>query len=285
MPYQIIIGIVIVICILLILILLGKNKFNFSIIKIEEAESNIEIYLEKKRNLLERAIPILKKELKQDDFLKSLDKIDKEVLNHFQTNALLHNAYLELLGIIDENEKLLKSKTIKKIIKDLDSNEQNRIGSVKYYNDNVTNFNKLVNSFPTSIIAFFCRYKNKDYYNDEEKEIDELLENEESEVIETTDKFGENNQKYESVKDVESDDKEEADELILDDEETDDEEDFDEEYPDEEENEEELEEELDDDEDDDDDESEDEDDQNTNTLDEIVIDNQDIEEYDEEKDK
>ncbi len=281
MPYQIIIGIVIVICILLILILLGKNKFNFSIIKIEEAESNIEIYLEKKRNLLERAIPILKKELKQDDFLKSLDKLDKEVLNHFQTNALLHNAYLELLGIIDENEKLLKSKTIKKIIKDLDSNEQNRIGSVKYYNDNVTNFNKLVNSFPTSIIAFFCRYKNKDYYNDEEKEIDELLENEESEVIETTDKFGENNQKYESVKDVESDDKEEADELILDDEETDDEEDFDEEYPDEEENEEELEEEL----DDDDDESEDEDDQNTNTLDEIVIDNQDIEEYDEEKDK
>ncbi|MBQ1550950.1 MAG: LemA family protein [Bacilli bacterium] len=285
MPYQIIIGIVIVICILLILILLGKNKFNFSIIKIEEAESNIEIYLEKKRNLLERAIPILKKELKQDDFLKSLDKLDKEVLNHFQTNALLHNAYLELLGIIDENEKLLKSKTIKKIIKDLDSNEQNRIGSVKYYNDNVTNFNKLVNSFPTSIIAFFCRYKNKDYYNDEDKEIDELLENEESEVIETTDKFGEDNQKYESVKDVENDDKEEADELILDDEETDDEEDFDEEYPDDDENEEELEEEIDDDEDEDDDESENEDDQNTNTLDEIVIDNQDIEEYDEEKDK
>ncbi len=271
----------IVLCSLIILLLLATNIFNFSIIKIEEAESNIEIYLEKKRHLLERAIPILKKELKQDDFLKSLDKLDKEVLNHFQTNALLHNAYLELLGIIDENEKLLKSKTIKKIIKDLDSNEQNRIGSVKYYNDNVTNFNKLVNSFPTSIIAFFCRYKNKDYYNDEEKEIDELLENEESEVIETTDKFGENNQKYESVKDVESDDKEEADELILDDEETDDEEDFDEEYPDEEENEEELEEEL----DDDDDESEDEDDQNTNTLDEIVIDNQDIEEYDEEKDK
>ena len=255
MPYQIIIGIVIVVCILLILILLGKNKFNFSIIKIEEAESNIEIYLEKKRNLLERAIPILKKELKQDDFLKGLDKLDKEVLNHFQTNALLHNAYLELLGIIDENEKLLKSKTIKKIIKDLDSNEQNRIGSVKYYNDNVTNFNKLVNSFPTSIIAFFCRYKNKDYYNDEEKEIDELLENDDNEVIETTDKFGEDNQKYESVKDLENDDNEEADELVLDN----------------------------DNENDDEDESED--DQNTNTLDEIIIDNLDIEEYDEEKDK
>ena len=161
MPYQIIIAIVIVVCILLILILLGKIKFNFSIIKIEEAESNIEIYLEKKRNLLERAIPVLKKELKQDDFLKSLDKLDKDVLNHFQINTLLHNAYLELLGIIDENEKLLKSKTITKIVRDLDSNEQNRIGSIKYYNDNVTNFNKLVNSFPTNIIAFFSKYKKK----------------------------------------------------------------------------------------------------------------------------
>ena len=286
MPYQIIIGIVIVICILLILILLGKNKFNFSIIKIEEAESNIEIYLEKKRNLLERTIPILKKELKQDDFLKGLDKLDKEVLNHFQTNALLHNAYLELLGIIDENEKLLKSKTIKKIIKDLDSNEQNRIGSVKYYNDNVTNFNKLVNSFPTSIIAFFCRYKNKDYYKNKEKEIDELLENDDNEVIETTDKFGEDNQKYESVKDLENDDNEEADELVLDnDNENDDEDDFDEEYPDDDENEEKLEEIEDDDDDENDDEDESEDDQNTNTLDEIIIDNLDIEEYDEEKDK
>lgn len=287
MLYQIIIGIVIVVCILLILILLGKNKFNFSIIKIEEAESNIELYLEKKRNLLERAIPILKKELKRDDFLKSLDKLDKEVLNHFQTNALLHNAYLELLGIIDENEKLLKSKTIKKIIKDLDSNEQNRIGSVKYYNDNVTNFNKLVNSFPTSIIAFFCRYKNKDYYNDEDKEIDELLENDDNEVIETNDKFGEDNQKYESIKNVENDDNEEADELVLDnDDENEDEEDFDEEYPDDDENEEKLEEETEDDDDDEnDDEDDSEDDQNTDTLDEIIIDNQDIEEYDEEKDK
>ena len=199
MPYQIIIAIVIVVCILLILILLGKNKFNFSIIKIEEAESNIEIYLEKKRNLLERAIPVLKKELKQDDFLKSLDKLDKDVLNHFQINTLLHNAYLELLGIIDENEKLLKSKTITKIVRDLDSNEQNRIGSIKYYNDNVTNFNKLVNSFPTNIIAFFSKYKNKDYYNDEDKEMGEILEEKDEKVIVNQEKFGEDVQKYESI--------------------------------------------------------------------------------------
>lgn len=285
MTYQIIIAIVVVICILLILILLGKNKFNFSIIKIEEAESNIEIYLEKKRNLLERAVPILKKELKGEEFLKSLDRLDKDVLNHFQTNTLLHNAYLELLGIIDENEKLLKSKTITKIVKDLDSNEQNRIGSVKYYNDNVTNFNKLVSSFPTSIIAFFCRYKNKDYYNDEVKEIDELLEdsNNEEEVIRKTEKFAEDSQKYEAIKEIEEN-SEEVDELVnelsLDNvDEIDDENGFDEEYPEDNEDDEEL---IEDKEETTDEEERDE---NDNTLDEIVIDNQDIEDYDEEKDK
>jgi len=271
MPYQIIIGIVIVVCILLILILLGKNKFNFSIIKIEEAESNIEIYLEKKRNLLERAIPVLKKELKQDDFLKSLDKLDKDVLNHFQINALLHNAYLELLGIIDENEKLLKSKTITKIIRDLDSNEQNRIGSIKYYNDNVTNFNKLVNSFPTSIIAFFSRYKNKDYYNDEDKEIDEILNEKDEKVEINNEKFSDDVQKYESFKEVEEDE-ENADELVINDNESDDDENFDEEYQ-------ETLEHLDEDND------EDEKNEIDNTTDEIIIDNQDIEDYDEEKDK
>lgn len=271
MPYQIIIAIVIVVCILLILILLGKNKFNFSIIKIEEAESNIEIYLEKKRNLLERAVPILKKELKGEEYLTSLDRLDKDVLNHFQTNTLLHNAYLELLGIIDENEKLLKSKTITKIVKDLDSNEQNRIGSIKYYNDNVANFNKIVNSFPTSIIAFFCKYKNKDYYNDEDKEMDELLEDKDDESIDNSDKFGEDNQKYESIKEKEEKDNK-TDEIVLDNDDSDDEEDeFEEEYP-------ESLEYLGKDEDD-------EKDENDNTLNEIVIDNQDIEEYDEEKDK
>lgn len=179
MTIEIIIGIVVVISFISLLVVIGKNKIVFSKIKIDEAESNIDVYLNKKKDLLDRARPILKKELKIDDVLVNIDNIEKSDFNHFKINLLLHNTYLELLNIVDENEKLLKSKTIVGILDDLDSNEEDRIGCIKFYNDSVSTYNNLVSGFPTNIIAFFSKYKKMDYYSDDEKEMYQILEDEE----------------------------------------------------------------------------------------------------------
>ncbi len=179
MTIEIIIGIVVVISFISLLVVIGKNKIVFSKIKIDEAESNIDVYLNKKKDLLDRARPILKKELKIDDVLVNIDNIEKSDFNHFKINLLLHNTYLELLNIVDENEKLLKSKTIVGILDDLDSNEEDRIGCIKFYNDSVSTYNNLVSGFPTNIIAFFSKCKKMDYYSDDEKEMYQILEDEE----------------------------------------------------------------------------------------------------------
>ena len=101
------------------------------------------------------------------------------MINHFKVNLLLHNSYLELLSIVDENEKLLKSKTIIGILEDLENNEEDRIGCIKFYNDSVSTYNNLVCGFPTNIIAFFSKNKKMDYYSDDEKEMFQILEDEE----------------------------------------------------------------------------------------------------------
>lgn len=179
MTIEIIIGIVVVISFISLLVVIGRNKIIFSKIKIDEAESNIDLYLNKKKDLLDRARPILKKELKIDDVLVNIDEIEKNNFNHFKINILLHNTYLELLSIVDENEKLLKSKTIVGILDDLESNEEDRVGCIKFYNDSVSTYNKLVSGFPTNIIALFSKCKKKDYYSDDEKEMFQILEDEE----------------------------------------------------------------------------------------------------------
>ena len=61
---EIILGVIVLISILLIMIIIINNKFQFSIIKIDKAEEDISLYLDKKKELLDRCRPTIKKELK-----------------------------------------------------------------------------------------------------------------------------------------------------------------------------------------------------------------------------
>ena len=74
-------------CILLFLIIflttsIVNSKFSFASIKIEKAEEDINIYLVKKKELLDRTRPIVTKELNIETFLTDLDQ-DFNVINNF----------------------------------------------------------------------------------------------------------------------------------------------------------------------------------------------------------
>ena len=171
----IIIGVVVGFILLLIILLsFSGNKYKYAIIKIDRAEEDIDIYLQKKKDYLDRTRPIIKKELKLNDFLGEIDSNIEEMSNH-QKNDFLRSLYNELFKTIDENEKLLKSDTLMSIIDDLNDNEEQIIGCIKYYNDTVVDFNRLVISFPTNIIALFRGYKKKEFYNNEKREMFEIL--------------------------------------------------------------------------------------------------------------
>ena len=107
MNYELLLTIGTIICFLLLIFVIFKNKFNFAVIKIQEAEDNLSIYLDKEKDLIERAIPVIKKELKYDEYLSELNGYDKEKLNLFQLNKILSHSYNELMATIDDNEKLL----------------------------------------------------------------------------------------------------------------------------------------------------------------------------------
>ena len=169
-----ILGVIVGLSILLCLYNILNNKFQFSIIKIEKAEEDIDIYLQKKLELLNRTRPIIKKELKLDDYMTELDISFDEISNKEMHNTL-KNVYNSLFKTLDEHEKLLKSDTLVSILESLNNNEEDIIGAIKFYNDTVVGYNKLVVSFPSRILAVLKRYKKKDFYNNEKREIFEIL--------------------------------------------------------------------------------------------------------------
>lgn len=170
-----ILGIIVAISVLLTIITIFYNKFRYTIIKIDEAENNIGVLLTKKAELLNRTRPIIKKELKLDEFLDDLEFIENSNINHFDLNSSLKDCHFQLTKTIDEHDKLLKSDVLVSIIEEINSNEEAIQGSIKYYNDSVVSFNKLVCSFPSNIVAFLWRYKRKEFYNNEQKEMYEIL--------------------------------------------------------------------------------------------------------------
>lgn len=173
--WYIILGTIIVISLVLLIITIFYNKFNFAIIKIEEAESNIDTLFEKKIELLERARQIVKKELKLKEFMDDIEFLSETTINHFEMNNSLRTLQNEFNKILDEHEKLYKSESLLSIIDELSSNDEAILGSTKFYNDNVVIFNQLVGSFPSSIVAVLWKYKKKDFYNNEKKEMYEIL--------------------------------------------------------------------------------------------------------------
>ena len=166
--------IIIGVCVLLLVILLFtnaiiKNKFYIASIKIDKAEQDIDIYLVKKKDLLDRTKPIVTKELKIESFLPDLDQ-DFSTINNFLENDILRRNYNELLKTIDEHDKLLKSKALKEILQDLEDNDEAIIGAIKFYNDTVVDYNKLAGTFPGNVFALFKKYKKKEFYNNEKRD-------------------------------------------------------------------------------------------------------------------
>ncbi len=148
------------------------NKFQFLIIKMEEANNNIDILLEKKEKLLERVIPFIHKVNKEEaktmknNLKHKVIKSERGDLNN-RLNKVEH----ELNKVVDANQKLTKDDGFTDLQFDLFNTNEELEAALKFYNDSVSNYNSLIKCFPTSIAGLVFRYKQKYFYT-----INELIE-------------------------------------------------------------------------------------------------------------
>lgn len=174
-------GLYIVICILIVLFaifftiyVINCNRFQSLIIKINEAEENIGSLLREKQNLLLLINESLGKK-ESDDLLNTITNINVNELNNFELNSSLSKFDSRIVELRDFERDIELTEEQLKMFDDLENINVDCLASEKYYNDNVNLYNKLLETFPSSVVAKLKRFKHKEIYSNEKEEIFEIL--------------------------------------------------------------------------------------------------------------
>lgn len=159
-------SIVIVVCLILILLVATYNHFQDYIIRINEADENIDSVLRKRFDLLNKSIGIINANIDSDEeILDSIVKLRSKKITNFELDRGLYEAINEFHVIKEKHPKLQTNEEFIKIDINLIESESEIVALRKYYNDIITDYNKLVKSCPSNIIAILKNYKTKDYFD------------------------------------------------------------------------------------------------------------------------
>ena len=156
----------IVICLLLICYIYIYNIYQTYIIRINEAEAFIDTTLRKRFDLLNKSISIIKANTKQKtEVLEIISKLRSKKLSNFDLDRQLYDAINEFNHYKETIPELKNNESFLKIELSLFESESEIVAARKYYNDIITDYNKLVRTFPSSIVAKVSKYPLKNYFD------------------------------------------------------------------------------------------------------------------------
>ena len=165
MTVEVILMIIIGVCLLLIWYINIYNNFQNHIIRINEAEAFIDTTLRKRFDLLNRSIEIIKSNTKNEEVLTIITGLKKEKISNFDLDRKLYDAINEFNGYKERNEELSTNEAFVKIELGLFESESEIVAARKYYNDIITDYNRLIKRFPTNIVGILMGYKVKTYFD------------------------------------------------------------------------------------------------------------------------
>ena len=157
---------VIIVCLILIILIATYNHFQDYIIRINEADVNIDSVLRKRFDLLNKSMGIIKNNTNtEEQILEILEKIRSKKLNNFELDRYLYEAINEFHALKEKYPSLQENKEFIKTEINLIESESEIVGLRKYYNDIITDYNKLVKNCPSNFVALLKGYKAKDYFD------------------------------------------------------------------------------------------------------------------------
>lgn len=156
---------IVLLCIILIWYISTFNKFQSYVIRINEAEANIDATLRKRFDLLNKSIGIIKSTTEKETVLEEISNLRSTKLTNFELDRKIYDAINELSSLKEDFKDLKKCEGFMKIELSLNETEAEIVAARKYYNDTITDYNKMVKSMPSNIVAKLCRFKAKTYFD------------------------------------------------------------------------------------------------------------------------
>ena len=170
-PLFILVALVVIIAIILIWYISVSNKLNRSVIKIDEALSGIDVALTKRYDVLTKMIEVVKSYAKHEkETLFEVIKLRKDMsIKEINDANRAMDENFKKINVVAENYPELKSsenyKTLQQSIVDVEEHLQ---AARRLYNSNVSLYNQLLVTFPTSSIAKNKGMTKKDFFEADE---------------------------------------------------------------------------------------------------------------------
>ncbi len=176
MLYFIIIGaILVIIAICVMMFLYFKNKYSFLYIKINEAENNLDILLQKKIEILLKIQQLLEKKEVED--LPDVIELKGKKTDHHTLYLQLNQKMNAFTKMIDDYDDKVMDMELDKMLDILNDNENDIRAAIKYYNDNATDIQYYAHRFPSNIVKKLGHYQDTEAYKIAKPDIFSILSN------------------------------------------------------------------------------------------------------------
>lgn len=177
---HVLIAIVIIILIFVIWYISTSNKLNRALIKIDEAFSGIDVALAKRYDVLTKMIAVVKGYAKHEketlfEVIKLRDNMSIKEMN--DANRAMDENFRKINVVVENYPKLKASENYKMLQQSIIDVEEHLQAARRLYNSNVSLYNQLLVSFPTSSIAKSKGMTKKEFFEaDEVKKEDVKIE-------------------------------------------------------------------------------------------------------------
>lgn len=170
----IILIILVVIFALILLVNIIYNKFQDFIIRINEVEGKIDETLRNKYDDLLKINNEVKEKIKTDkEIVDDLENIKTDEKSSFEIHRLLKESFNKL-DFIKKQYKELDNDDINKLFFEINEMDESLNAYIKYYNENIVDYNKYVRKFPYNIIGIILKYKEKTFFDNKDLNDDNI---------------------------------------------------------------------------------------------------------------
>lgn len=145
------------------------NKFQDFIIRINEVEGKIDDTLRNKYDNLLKINNIVKEKINTDkEIIDDIENIKTDEKSSFEVHRLLKESFNKLDFIKKQYDEVNKSEDINKLFFEINEMDESLNAYIKYYNENIVEYNTYVRKFPFNIIGIILKYKEKPFFDNKD---------------------------------------------------------------------------------------------------------------------
>lgn len=145
-----------------------SNRFKVLLVKINEADSGIDVALNKRYDTLVKLMDVVRAYAKHEvETLSGIVKLrsDMGLKEKVQAGMMMQEVSERINVIAESYPELRSSENFKQLQDAIMESEDHLQAARRVYNSGVSAFNQSIVRFPDSIIANRAHYKSKDFFN------------------------------------------------------------------------------------------------------------------------